>query len=131
MSRLYDVHLKVPAELLTPLVQLVEGEGIIVKLGENGVQPMRGARRHTRYRDPEQRAEEAVVNILRQYDAGRLGMSLDHIARQLHGRGYSLKTAGKAVARARAEGWVVQLGNGTYCLGDEDSLARAPLSPAA
>lgn len=100
---MYPVSLKVPARLLGPLLELFEGEGIEVKIGnpiESDARPPRGPRR---------RGVHATCDIATKALAEGPKTSAQ-IAATMVAAGYSPNSAHPALGKLKARGKVVQTG---------------------
>lgn len=100
---MYPVSLKVPARLLGPLLELFEGEGIEVKIGN----PIESDAR--RPRGPRRRGVHATCDIATKALAEGPKTSAQ-IAATMVAAGYSPNSAGSALGKLKARGKVVQAG---------------------
>ncbi len=116
MSRLYDVHLKIPTELLTPLLELIEErDGIVVSMdtpgGSSKLHRLHRRRGSSRSKSG---VTSTIAAVLALDDAlgnpagggGRGAIHRLKVANAIRKYGLAFGSAGAGLSRARDKGWV-------------------------
>lgn len=120
---LWNVHLRVPTKLLTPLLELIEAEGIIVCLGEQRAEPDEPVRRAVRIA---RRKDRRVEDVLFKHIVTECGGVITREAAAIYvaTQNYKATGASSAISRLCNAGWLVRSADNKSVMATEIGVAK-------
>jgi hypothetical protein len=121
-TKMWDLHVRVPTSLLTPLIELLEGSGCLVKWDEakEQVERHKPKKRRSPVRDPNKGLSAMDACLLALYQCKQEnggGVYVHDVSKSMQKRGFSPNSCSGALSRGKdVEGTVKRVGQSLWGL---------------